>query len=200
MKVFGNISKFMQRFATKKYIIPLLIMFIIIIILMEISPIGKVKLKEMSGGAGMLDMQFGYSQLQVYDMLGSIGTAGRLLYMRLLGLDFIFAVIFMLLQSLLITALLQKAQVSHHWYKLNLLPFVKSALDILENCFILLMLFNYPTKFLVIVCISSVVTILKWIIYGVVIAITFTLGALTSHRSILSKIEKRKYKELRGTI
>lgn len=200
MKVLNNISNGMQRFATKKYIIPLLIMFIIIIALMEISPIGKVRLNEMSGGAGMLDMQFGYSQLQVYDLLGSIGTVGRQLYMRLLGLDLIFAVVFMLLQSLMITALLRKAQVNHHWHKLNLLPFVRSALDILENCFILVMLNNYPIQLPIIIAISCMITILKWIIYSAIIAVAFTLGALTSRRSILSKMEKRKNKELGGPI
>jgi len=140
----------------------------------------------------MLDMQFGYSQLQVYDMLASIGTAGRQLYSRLLGLDFLFAVIFMFLQSLLLTVLLRKAAANQYLQKLNMLPFVRSALDIIENVFILVILFNYPTHYLTIVRISSMVTILKWIVYYAIIAVAFMLGSLISYQAILTKVQKTK--------
>ncbi|HWQ29392.1 MAG TPA: hypothetical protein VN549_00265 [Negativicutes bacterium] len=52
---------------------------------------------------GMLDMQLGYSQSQVYNMLDRIGEEGRSVYAGLLRLDYLFAVVFMLLQSLLMT-------------------------------------------------------------------------------------------------
>jgi len=192
MRVLDSISNGLQRFARKKYIISLFIMFITIVALLELSPIGAFRLKEMSGGIGMLDMEFGYSQLQVYSLLDSIGAAGRQLYSRMLGLDFIFAVIFMLFQSLLLTVLLRKTAVNQYLQKLNILPFVRSALDIVENIFLLVILFNYPGHYPNIIKISSAITILKWIVYYAIITVAFTLGTLMSYQSILSKIQRKK--------
>lgn len=194
MRALGDISNGMQRFARKKYIMSLFIMLIGILILMERS---TVRLKEISGGSGMLDMQFGYSHVEVYHMMDSIGAAGRAIYSRLLGLDFIFVVIFMLLQSFLLTVLLRKAAVNQHLQKLNMLPFVRSALDLLENVFILVILFNYPAHSLTIVRIASMITIFKWVVYYAIIAVAVALGVLISYQVILSKIQRKKH-EIRG--
>ena len=146
MEFLLKISNNMRRLVNKKYIIMLLIMFIVIILTMEKSPVSSSALKRLNAGIGMLDMQFGYSQLQVYNMLDIIGIEGQQHYSIFLGIDFIFSIVFMLLQALLITVLLKKAEVDGKFGILNLLPLLRSALDIIENCSILTIIFRYPIK------------------------------------------------------
>lgn len=88
MNIFLYTSNAMQRFANKKFIIPLFVLLVLILTMMEGGPFSSLKLEELSGGMGMLDMQFGYNRLQVNNMLDSIGTTGRQLYVKLLGLRF----------------------------------------------------------------------------------------------------------------
>jgi hypothetical protein len=183
-----DFSKKLQRFTTRRYMIPLFVLLVIILTLMEASPIGSVRLKALSGGTGMLDMEFGYNPVQVYGFLNRIGDAGLQLYKALLGLDYLFAVVFMLLQALLITNLLQRAGINHpNLQMLNLLPFVRSALDALENCFLLAILFQYPVQLPALVAVSSAVTISKLVVHRVIIVLTFSLGAWISTRIMLPK-------------
>lgn len=192
MKFLLKVSNSIQRFANKKYIITLFIMFLVIIVIMGKSPVSSSALKRLNAGIGMLDMQFGYSQLQVYNMLEIIGIKGQQHYSEFLGIDFVFAVVFMLLQALLITLLLKKAEVDGKFVILNLLPFVRSVMDIIENCLILTIIFNYPVKLPLIVELSSAVTMLKWIIYSVILALLFLLGALITFKSINTKIRLKR--------
>jgi hypothetical protein len=183
-----DFSNGLQRFTTRRYILPLFILLVIVLAFMEVSPIGSARLKALSGGTGMLDMEFGYSPAQVYGFLDRIGDAGQQIYKALLGLDYLFAVVFMLLQALLITNLLQRAGINHSGLQLlNLLPFVRSALDALENCFLLAILFQYPVQLPALVAASSALTITKLVMHRVIIALTFSLGAWISMRTMLPK-------------
>lgn len=196
MKFLAKASDAVQRFATKKYIIPIFALFIIITGAMDRGPISSAALKELSGGQGMLDMNyFGYSWQLVYGMLDTIGLAGRQIYAKLLGLDFIFAIVFMLFQSLMLTALLKRAQVQGTLRLLNLLPFLRSGLDFIENGFILTIILNYPLQMPLAVELSSAVTVLKFITYGIIIASLFLLGAYTSFKPGKSKTRLGKWSE-----
>lgn len=194
------ISKGIRKYATGKNIIALLLMFIIVLALMEAGPAGSRRLKEINSGMGMLDMQFGYSQDQVYSMLNRVGKEGRSIYAGLLGLDYIFAVVFMLLQSLMMTLLLDKTGLIRRWGMLNLLPFARSAMDILENCLILAMLSGYPSVYPVVAGLASGVTVIKWIIYYGILGTLFLLGAMTTRNSIQAADSKRKYRTWENTI
>jgi hypothetical protein len=183
-----DFSNGLQRFTTRRYILPLFVLLVIVLAFMEVSPIGSARLKALSGGTGMLDMEFGYSPAQVYGFLDRIGDAGQQIYKVLLGLDYLFAVVFMLLQALLITNLLQRAGINHSGLQLlNLLPFVRSALDALENCFLLAILFQYPAQFPALVAASSALTISKLVVHRMIIVLTFSLGAWISTRTLLLK-------------
>jgi hypothetical protein len=195
MRFLIYISNTILRYATPKYVLVLLVLFIMIAIPMEKGPIGQSTLRELSGGTGMLDMEFGYNRLQVYNMLDVIGQAGRQLYIKLLGLDFIFAVVFMLFQSLMLSSLLKRADVHEQLKVLNLLPFVRSALDIAENCFLLTVMFNYPVQMPVAVAIASFLTISKLVVYKLIIVLLLSLGAFASWKSINAKRKIRKWSE-----
>lgn len=200
MNFLKGVSDGIRKQATGRNIIALLIIFIIVLALMEAGPASSGKLKEVNEGMGMLDMQFGYNLVQVYGMLDRIGEEGRSIYAGLLGMDYIFAVVFMLLQSLMMTVLLDKTGLIRRWSMLNLLPFARSALDIMENCLILTMLWGYPSVYPVVAGLSSGVTVLKWIIYYGIIGILFMLGAMTTRSSIRSAGQKRKYRAWEKTI
>jgi hypothetical protein len=193
-KVIRMLSKF-ELIATKKYITPVCITLAIILIFMEKGPLGKTKLSELSGGIGMLDMQFGYSVSQVYNMLDIMGNTGQQVYIKLLCLDFIFIIFYTLFHSLTIAALIKKTGLNDYFKILNILPFLRSALDVIENFFILKILLDYPLKVISLVNISSIITILKLILNIIIIGFIFLLGALVTKQNIDSKIKMQKGSE-----
>ena len=95
-----SLSGGIRPYANKRFILPVLMLFILTLAVLEASPIGEMRLKALSGGQGMLDMQFGYTPAHAYTMLGTIGETGRRLYEQLLGLDYLFTVVYAALQTL----------------------------------------------------------------------------------------------------
>lgn len=197
MKTLNAFSGGFKKFANKKYIVPVLLCFIALLFLIERGPFGSLRIKELSGGAGILDMRFGYSGAEAYSLLDKIGELGRNTYIRFLGLDFLFTLVYMLLQSLLITSLVAKAKLSARWEKLNLLPLARCLLDIGENLILIFLLMNYPVRLTTLVTAASVITAVKLFINYAYVAIVFFLGALTSRQSIHFKNSGRKMKETR---
>ena len=187
MKTLDLISGGMMRYANRRYILPLLFLLILILIFMERGPFGSGAIKSLSGGEGTLDMTFGYSASQAHGLITRIGNEGRQIYTKLLGLDFLFAAVYMALQSLLITALIKKANLPTRFEKLNLLPFLRSALDVVENCLLLSLIASFPTFKPAVAMIASAITVVKLVLNYLYIAVVFFLGALTSNRAIHMK-------------
>ena len=96
MKYVHTVSSKMERLAVRTYIIPLVILLVLILSVMQFGPDSSVKLTKLSGGIGMLDMKFGYSQSLVRLMMENLGAAGRQLYIRILCMDFLFSIVFMI--------------------------------------------------------------------------------------------------------
>lgn len=182
----------LEILATKKYITTIITILAIILILMEKGPFGTTKLRQLTGGTGMLDMQFGYSVSQVYSMLEIVGNAGQQIYIKLLYLDFAFMIFYTLFQSLIITALIKKARLNDYFKILNIIPLLRSVLDVIENFTILKLILNYPLKMPILVHFSSSITILKLTINIIVIGFIFLLGALVTKQNIDSKIKMRR--------
>lgn len=193
-KVIRALSKF-ELIATKKYITPVCITLAIILIFMEKGPFGTTKLRQLSGGKGMLDMEFGYSISQVYSMLDVIGNNGQQLYIKLLCLDFLFMIFYVLFQSLIIAALIKKAGLNDYFKIVNILPFLRSALDIIENFLLLKILLGYPLKMPALVNISSIITISKLILNIIIIGFIVLLGILVIKQNIASKVKMQKGSE-----
>jgi hypothetical protein len=63
-------------------------------------------------------------------------------------------------------------------------------MDIIENCFILAFIFNYPAKLPTLVRISSIFTNLKWITYGLVIAVFLLLLVIIVFKATIFKMRK----------
>ncbi len=188
MKTLIRFSNGLQKFASVRYILPLLAVFFLLVSLMDFGPDGQRALRQINHGAGMLDLEkSGYSPDQAYAMFARIGDAGRGLYTRLLGLDYPFAIVFMVLQSLLITRLMQRAEIHGRWGLLNLLPYLRSGLDLIENCLLLALLFSYPVQLPLIVRIASLVTTTKLVIHSHIMVLVMALGMYTGAKSALSQ-------------
>ena len=191
------ISAGVRPFAHKRYILPLLALFILTLVILETSPIGAMQLASLNGGQGMLDMRFGYTAETAYGMFAQIGEQGRLLYTQLLGLDFVFTVVYMLLQTLLITALMHKAAIPDRLTVLNLIPLLRCLLDLLENTLLYFLLIRYPAAHGSLVAFCSVVTVAKLVLNYGYMGMMFLLGALST-RGVMTaalKAHARKAEE-----
>jgi hypothetical protein len=176
----SSLSAGVRPYANKRYILPLLTLFILTLIVLEISPVGAMRLASLNSGQGMLDMRFGYTAESVYSMFGLIGEHGRLLYTQLLGLDYLFTVVYMLLQTLLITALMRKAGVHERFKLLNLIPLLRCLLDLLENTLLYFLLISYPVENGSLVNFCSIVTMVKLSLNYGYMGMMFLLGALST--------------------
>lgn len=192
MKFLVMVSERIIRRTNKRNAIIALALLVATLVVMEASPFGKEALKIASGGRGMLDMRFAYNAEYVSGMFTALGTEGRILYARLLALDVAFAFAFMAFQSLVLSALIRRTGITGNARCLNLLPALRSALDLAENALLLALLALFPgtagsTAFIALVLVASAVTSVKWIVYYAVIAALLILGA----RSFMRPKEKR---------
>jgi hypothetical protein len=185
MTTLDRISAGLARKAGTKSIIIAAAVLVAILAVMEVSPIGKGALKAESGGMDMLDMRFAYSTETVNGMFSALGQDGRMLYVRLLALDVVFAFAFMAFQSFILSALIRRTGVPAPLMRLNLLPVLRSALDLVENAFLILLLSLYRGTAASgisreLIPIASAVTSAKWIVYYAVIATLFIFGAIST--------------------
>lgn len=198
MKTLTMLSGRIKRLASYKTILPAFLLFITVLILMLKGPFGSERIKELSAGLGTLDMRFLYSPSDAAELFERLGAAGRQTYTRLLTFDFAFLLSYMMMQSLLISALIRKANLPERWNKLNLLPILRSLLDAIENCLLLVLLTAYPVQYPAIAVIASVITTVKLGINYAYIALVFSLGAISTRASMTKKITMTK--ETRQTI
>lgn len=193
-----SLSGGIRPYANKRFILPVLMLFILTLAVLEASPIGEMRLKALSGGQGMLDMQFGYTPAHAYTMLGTIGETGRRLYEQLLGLDYLFTVVYAALQTLLITALLRKAGVPERFTMLNLIPFARCLLDMVENTLLLYVLARFPAQHASLVAVCGGVTVVKLSLNCGYMGMMFLLGALCSRGALAALRRTRDGKAVRS--
>ncbi|WDV45182.1 hypothetical protein PV797_16895 [Clostridiaceae bacterium M8S5] len=137
-----------------------------------------------SNGANILDMRFSYVTDDVYNMFHSLENEGRLLYIKLLFVDFLFIISFIYVQSNLLKWIMGKSMIKTKWRFLLSLSYLRALFDIGENTLILFLLNSYPTKLPNLVKVCSFVTSLKFIILALwVIAIPISFYA-RSHRKV----------------
>jgi hypothetical protein len=190
VKYLHALSSKMERLAARKYMIPLGILFVVLLVIMQFGPDSIVRLTRESGGIGMLDMKFGYSQSQVIRMMENLGAEGRQLYIRILCIDFLFLTVFMLLLSALITVLLRAAAIDARWQTLNLLPIIRSVFDLLENVLLTIILIRFPYNSEALIRAACMMTILKWLAFFAMIAVIAVLCAWILRRRIASPNKK----------
>lgn len=150
-----------------------------------IMQFGTNGLKKIDPAWEMPDMRhFGYTEAFLYDLLSRIGAAGRSLYTRQLGIDFLFAIVYALFKCVMTSTLMKRANVDARFRILNLLPILRSVLDIFENCFLMAVIYQFPSQLPVLVGTASMLTFLKWGVNTINMAVMFILGASLSMKSM----------------
>jgi hypothetical protein len=182
MKWLNRLSDRAYSFASKQTGFFLLFLLVVILITMQFGTNG---MKKFDPTAELLDMsKLGYSVTMVYGLLSRLGATGRLIYIQQLGIDILFAVVFALFQSVMISGLIRRSQAGDRWKILNLLPFARSLLDLVENGLLLSIIFRFPVENLPLVTTASTVTTAKWIIYYMVVVTLFSLGTYMTSKSL----------------
>lgn len=189
LKSLSRLSTNMQRIASGKGVLILVAVFIFMTWLNIGDIIGIEKLKEISGGVGILDEVKGYNPGKLYQMLKDMGTEGRRFYAGWFLLDSIFAVAFAAAHAALITYQLKRLQLFERWQYLNLLPVIRTVLDLVENGFILLMLYLYPGEVYAVSSTTSIITIVKWALNTIGMNISLVFFSMLAYENI-----ERRYK------
>lgn len=182
MKWLNRLSDRAYSSASKQTGLFLLFLLVVILITMQFGTNG---MKKIDSSAELLDMnKLGYSVTTVYGLLTRLTATGRLIYIQQLGIDILFAVVFALFQSVMISSLIKRSKADERLKILNLLPFLRSFLDLAENGLLLSILFRFPLENPILVTTASTVTIAKWIIYYLVVAVLFSLGFYLTSKSL----------------
>ncbi len=130
---------------------------------MEFFKIGDAGFKEYSGGVGTPDMQFGYRPEWLFDNINTLGSEGRLFYLRFLLFDFIFIISFAFTQAEIIKIIMGKVLLSGKWRYAISLSYLRGIFDAVENILLLIILNSYPTHLNGIATIAGISTKLKFI-------------------------------------
>lgn len=138
--------------------------FAVLAALINGRPFGLAELAELTGGAGILDMEFTYTPLQAYTMLATLGDAGRAFYLtRIVPLDLVFPAAYTLFYAVAITWLLAHwLPAESTWMRLNLVPLVTGAADYCENAGVIAMLLAYPAELYGVAAFTAVVSPIKF--------------------------------------
>lgn len=186
-KLLSKLSSNMQKISTIKYIL----IFLVVLLLMGYVSVnnvtGTARFKEISGGIQPLDMKFSYSARDAYDSIKKLGPLGRQFYIKWLLIDFVVSLSTMIFHSVLITYFLEKLSISRKIQKINLLPYIRGIFDYMENCLILIMIFNYPKEFIIIGNIANLMTIIKWILFIISIIVISFLIIITGWKAIKAR-------------
>ena len=182
MKMLNRLSDRAYSYASKQAFFFLFFFLAVILITMQFGTNG---MKKFDSAAEMLDMnKFGYTVTAVYGLLTRLTATGRLIYIQQLGIDILFTVVFALFQCMMISSLIQRSNASERFKTLNLLPFLRGFLDLVENSLLLAIIFRFPVENPGLVTAASTVTIAKWIIYYLVMAVLFSLGFYLTSKSL----------------
>ena len=177
-----------------KMVITLTIVFFIFLGLMNGNVIGTAKLNSITGGAGILDANFGYSPDKAYSVLENQGTEGRQFYTNMLYFDFVFPFVYMMFGVITIGFLLKLCHIKTRRLNLLLLaPVLAAICDWTENIFILLMIGKFPAKLALTAHLASTFTVMKIIFIAVFLAAVIVLLLCAIHSSLMGRRTKVKH-------
>src|SRR5262249_44924184 len=123
-------------------------------------PLSVPWMRDLAGGAPILDTRLGYSTGAVYQFFDTLGEPGRSAYLKMLWrIDLILPILFGLFLSLTIR--------KGTFRRLSWAPFLASAVDYAENTAITALLLRYPLQDPGIVHLSSSLTVTKFVFYAI---------------------------------
>ena len=110
----------------------------------------------------ILDLKFGYSQLDVQHLFDNLHKKGRHIYLlSTLFIDIPYLIFYSFYYAVLLNLLLDKKRLNSFRF-LIVIPFCIGFFDLLENIGIISLLQNYPNLNNTLVSFSALATMLKW--------------------------------------
>jgi len=123
--------------------------------------------KQLTHGAGILDLEWHYDAEGAYRLLAAQGEAGRALYCRSLWtLDIVIPVAVSMWLAIAITLAQRRLVDRQQWARyLNLFPIVAGMSDLLENILVTILLSGYPYPLTSLANVAGYVTTAKHLLY-----------------------------------
>lgn len=147
-------------------------LFCALLVTINYSPIGVAGLLKITGGANILDFEFGYTCEEARGMLAALGPEGRAFYLaKILPADFLFPLSYMLFYTGFIALLLKNLNPARYAKYTVIIPAGAMLFDWLENAGVIAMLADYPDIPAWAASLASVSGMLKMI---------FTVGSITA--------------------
>lgn len=184
MGLLKRISNKMDNYANRRWFIPLLLMLFGVLLIMH-----QLTFRIKGMHQEIPDMRYwGYNMHSLKEFLDKLGAIGRGDFIKNLYVDFLFILLFMLFTSLFITYLTRKADIHSSLGYLNLLPFIRSLLDVGENIMLLFICMHYPSKFPMLASVCSAVTITKFVILWSMVIVMLWLYSII----LVKRIQKKQ--------
>lgn len=111
-----------------------------------------------------VDSEMMYSKDMIYQYLEMQGADGRIGYLHLHLIDYLFITQFYMLLVILLALLMKKLSFGMKSLRLVLLPLAAGVFDLLENIVMDIMISNFPKKLLILHSIAPYFTLMKFII------------------------------------
>lgn len=122
------------------------VLFAALYILINFTAVGVAGLLQLTGGANILDFEFGYTTDKALAMLTALGEQGRVFYLtKIIPIDFPFPLSYMLFYASWIALLAKRIAPRGRIKYLLMVPFLATVFDWIENIGIISMLNNYPS-------------------------------------------------------
>ena len=137
-----------------------------------------------------IDSQMSYTSDVFYNYLEVQGAGGRVGYLRLHLIDYLFITQFYTCLAISIALLLKRINVKKQIYYISLVPLAGGILDILENVSVDISILIYPNKILFPGCLLPYFTFLKFIIIYVTFILISLLLLLMSEKAIVKKLNR----------
>lgn len=176
----GEISNAIRRISTARNLGLSFALWLILLFLIFGKPFGIAQLREMTGGATILDMTFTTSPQQVYAVLDALGTEGRMFDLtHIVTLDLVFPFAYTLFLSIAITyVLLRYLRKESPWFRLNLVPLVAGAADYCENVGVITLLLSYPARLDIVALWTSLMYSIKFVFSFLSFSVLFIATAV----------------------
>ena len=173
------------------------IFFVIMMWLIDYSPIGVAGLLEVTGGANILDFECAYSVEYGYSMLEALGEAGRTFHLtKIMPLDIFFPLSLMLFTSGWISYFLKPLTKKNSIFRLlPLFSVLDMLLDWSENIGVTAMLLAYPKRLSVACRLTSLISTIKYACVLTVLIIFTGCLICFLFRKIMSFVAKSLQKE-----
>ena len=129
-----------------------------------------------SNGVSTLDMTIGFDAKDAYRLLTDLGIEGRMIYIRVMAVDFIFIASFLYIQNFILKLAMGKLVLNHKWKYLLFVSYLRAFFDCIENCFILILILSFPTQLEELARLLSYITEIKFLWLGIwLISIAVTI-------------------------